>query len=180
MGEFRRFHPRKGVGKVWWHHGKSIGEGAMLRKISRAFDAYSVGFAIYLVLSSTSAWGLLHIASMTSLSFSGMSGGERPHGLLATSAFCSRSGWGASTSRPNASAIPPTIPPCALRWDMRGCSRRYSCRTRRCRTFRRFLSERVVAVLRDVAAAVRRTGCGRLQRAGSSSDPHCRRCSTLS
>ena len=48
----------------------------MLRKISRAFDAYSVGFAIYLVLSSTSAWGLLHIASMTSLSFSGMSGGE--------------------------------------------------------------------------------------------------------
>lgn len=48
----------------------------MLGKITRALDAYSVGFAIYLVLSSTSAWGLLRIASMSSLSFSGMHGGE--------------------------------------------------------------------------------------------------------
>ncbi|OUO89881.1 hypothetical protein B5F40_09395 [Gordonibacter sp. An230] len=48
----------------------------MLRKVSRAFDAYSVGFAIYLTLSSTSAWGLLRIASMTSVSFSGMDGVE--------------------------------------------------------------------------------------------------------
>lgn len=38
----------------------------------------------------------------------------------------------------------------------------------------------VVAVLRDVAAAVRRTRVRTMQRAGSSSDPHCRRCSTLS
>lgn len=48
----------------------------MFEKGLRAFDAYSVGFAIYLVLSSTSAWGLLWLASMSSLSFSGMHGGE--------------------------------------------------------------------------------------------------------
>ena len=43
---------------------------------ARVFDSYSVGFAIYLVLSSTSAWGLLWLASMSPFSFSGMGGAE--------------------------------------------------------------------------------------------------------
>lgn len=43
---------------------------------ARVFDVYSVGFAIYLVLSSTSAWGLLWLASLSPFSFSGMGGAE--------------------------------------------------------------------------------------------------------
>lgn len=48
----------------------------MVRKNVFAFDALSVGFAIYLVLSSTSAWGLLRLAAIPSMSFGGLGGGE--------------------------------------------------------------------------------------------------------
>lgn len=37
-----------------------------MQKIMRVFDASSVGYAIYLVMSSTSAWGLLSLLSMAS------------------------------------------------------------------------------------------------------------------
>lgn len=42
----------------------------------RLFDARSVGFAIYLVLSSTSAWGLLSFASVSVTPFGGTGGIE--------------------------------------------------------------------------------------------------------
>lgn len=42
----------------------------------RLFDARSVGFAIYLVLSSTSAWGLLSFASVSTMPFGGTGGIE--------------------------------------------------------------------------------------------------------
>lgn len=48
----------------------------MSGKSFRALDAYSIGFAVYLVLSSTSAWGLLQLASLSSSSFGGMNGAE--------------------------------------------------------------------------------------------------------
>lgn len=46
------------------------------RAKARLFDARSIGFAIYLVLSSTSAWGLLSFASVSVTPFGGTSGIE--------------------------------------------------------------------------------------------------------
>lgn len=48
----------------------------MARKNAFAFDARTIGFAIYLTLSSTSAWGLLWLTALPSVSFGGVGGGE--------------------------------------------------------------------------------------------------------
>lgn len=48
----------------------------MAKQNALVFDTMSVGFSIYLTLSSTSAWGLLWLASMPAVSFEGLNGGE--------------------------------------------------------------------------------------------------------
>ena len=48
----------------------------MEKKSPFIFDTTTIGFAIYLTLSSTSAWGLLWLASMPSASFGGINGTE--------------------------------------------------------------------------------------------------------
>lgn len=48
----------------------------MDKKSPFIFDTVSIGFALYLTLSSTSAWGLLWLTSIPSVSLTGISGGE--------------------------------------------------------------------------------------------------------
>lgn len=48
----------------------------MDKKSPFIFDTISIGFALYLALSSTSAWGLLWLTSIPSVSLAGINGGE--------------------------------------------------------------------------------------------------------
>lgn len=48
----------------------------MAKQNALVFDTTSIGFSFYLTISSTSAWGLLWLASIPSVSFEGLNGGE--------------------------------------------------------------------------------------------------------
>jgi|GEM_PF-2431788 len=57
-----------------------------MEKANRLIGAYGMGYAIFLVLSSTSAWGLLSLASYYRVSFTGVAGVEtlRSVGFIGT------------------------------------------------------------------------------------------------